>query len=83
MWTICKNAQFQQNLGEITVLYAVKDFFHNRENKEDLINLATIIFQSDEGKRHLQCPLIINSRDKTWKVSSSNTEPLQKCNHDQ
>ena len=83
----CRRCAFQQNfcnkkLGKITVLYAVKGFFHNRENKEDLINVATIVVESDERKR-LECLLIINSRDRTWKITRKNTEPLPKCNHEQ
>ena len=83
MQKVCVSTKFlQQKLGKITVLYAVKGFFHNRENKEDLINVATIVVESDEKKR-LECLLIINSRDRTWKITRKNTEPLPKCNHEQ
>ena len=55
----CGNCAFKHNFhnwkfGEIILFYAVKDFFHIRENKEDLLQQDTMFFKSDDGKRHMQ-----------------------------
>ena len=59
------------------------NFFNNKDNKEDLITLAVSFFQSDEGRRLLNYPLVINSKEETWKITRKMIEPLERCNHEE
>ena len=58
-------------------------FFHNGENKEDLIAVACSYYKSDEGKKLFKVPLIINSGEETWKITGITIEPFPRCNHEE
>lgn len=59
------------------------DFFNNKENKEDLIALAISFFKSEEGRRLLKYPLVINSKNITWKLTQRTVEEIEHCNHEE
>ena len=59
------------------------NLFNNKDNNEDLISLAVSIFKSDEGRRLLNYPFIINSKEETWKITRQTVQLLQRCNHEE
>ena len=48
-----------------------------------MISLAVSFFKSDEGRRLLHYPLIINSKEETWKITRQTAQLLQRCNHEE
>ena len=56
-------------------------FFHNGENKEDLISLACSYYKSEEGRKLFKVPLLINSGEKKWKITRCTIETFPRCNH--
>lgn len=60
-----------------------KKSFYKGDHKQDLLKLVRVFFKSGKRKWHLQRHLVTNSRDRTWKITRKNTEPLPKCNHEQ
>ena len=60
-----------------------EEFFHNGENKEDLIALACSFYKSEEGRELFRIPLVINSGEEVWKISRNTIEMLPRCNHEE
>ena len=53
------------------------------ENKEDLISLACSYYKSEEGRKLFKVPLLINSGEKTWKITRGTIETFPQCNHEE
>ena len=60
-----------------------ESFFHNGSNKEDLIKLAVSYFKTDECRSQLRVPLIITSKNETWKICNDGVYRLHCCNHEE
>ena len=58
-------------------------FVLNGENKEDLISLACSYYKYEEGGKLFKVPLLINSGEKTWKITRSTIETFPRCNHEE
>ena len=49
------------------------DFFHNSDNKEDLIDLICRFLKTDVGRKLLRLPLVINCKNDAWEISPYKT----------
>jgi hypothetical protein len=55
-------------------------FFHNIENKTDLIKMAANFFKSEDRKKQLSVP----QKDETWRIPKDEEAiSLFKCNHEE
>lgn len=59
------------------------NFFNNIENKSNLLNLLVQYCNSDTVKSKLDVPIVINDQANTWKISSSSTQKIFECNHEE
>ena len=59
------------------------DFFHNIENKEDLIRIITEHLISEQGRRLPTLPLIITRKEFTWRINDDIVEDLEGSNHEE
>ena len=59
------------------------DFFHNIENKENLIRLITEHLISDQGRTLAALPLIITRKEFTWRIIDNIVEDLDRSNHEE
>ena len=44
-------------------------FFHNGEDKEDLIALVCSFLRSDDERELVRIPLIVNCKNDTWRIT--------------
>ena len=59
------------------------DFFHNIENKEDLIRIITEYLTSEKGRRLSNLPLIITRKNYAWRIDDDTVEEINGCsNHE-
>ena len=45
------------------------EFCCNGEDKEDLIALVYSFLRSDDGKKLVRIPLIVNGKNDTWRIT--------------
>ncbi len=57
-------------------------FFHNIENKTDLIRVAANFLRSQEAKKHICVPLLFTDKEETWKITRDSATMLFQCNHE-
>ncbi len=60
-----------------------ESFFHNGENKENLISAIADYLQSKEGRSKLRCPVVITSNERTYQITNRSSEMLFHCNHEE
>ena len=58
-----------------------KEFLHNSRNKEELLNILTRYFQSENARTNLPFPMIINNKYQTTHISSTEVSEMFSCNH--
>ena len=58
------------------------DFFHNIENKENLVRLILEHLISDQGRTLTALPLIITRNEFTWRIIDNIVEDLDRSNHE-
>ena len=58
-------------------------FILNDESKEDLISLACSYYKSEAGRKLFKVPILINSGEKTWKITRGTIETFPRFNHEE
>ena len=59
------------------------DFFNNGDNKENLIDLLCRFVKSDEGRKLLRIPIVINCKNEAWEITKGDIKTFPYCNHEE
>ena len=60
-----------------------KEFLHNSRNKEELINIIARYLQSENARKNMPFPMIVNNKYKTMHISSTEVSEMFSCNHEE
>ncbi len=60
------------------------NFFHNIENKSDLLHLLTKYLKKESVEQSINIPVLVNDEQETWKITTNGDSSIVfQCNHEE